>query len=133
MLVLDVLDDRVPAVLVVHLVAVPGRVDDVQPQSHAVLRDDMRDRLNLRRLPDRLVRLKPSLRVDQVRREDGVDERRLAQSRLADDHDIKLESALEQLVLDLLRDGVETDIRRRTDLLYFNGGHCYELNEGGEK
>ena len=50
-----------------------------------------------------------------------------------DDHDIKLESALEQLVLDLLRDGVETDIRRRTNLLYFNGGHCYELNEGGEK
>ena len=27
-------------VLVVHLVAVPRRVDDVQPQSHAVLRDD---------------------------------------------------------------------------------------------
>lgn len=43
----------------------------------------MRDRLNLRRLPDRLVRLKPTLRVDQVRRKDGVDERRLAQSRLA--------------------------------------------------
>lgn len=36
-------------------------------------------------------------------------------------------------MLDLLRDGVETDIRRRTDFLYFNGGHCYELNEGDEK
>ena len=39
-LVLDVLDNRVPAVVVVHLVAVAGRVDDVQPQLDAVLDDD---------------------------------------------------------------------------------------------
>lgn len=40
-LVLDVLDDGVPAALVVDQVAVPGRVDDVEAQTHAVFLDDV--------------------------------------------------------------------------------------------
>lgn len=43
----------------------------------------MRNRVDLSRLPDGLVRVEASLRVDQMRREDSVDERRLAQARLA--------------------------------------------------
>lgn len=40
-LVLDVLDNRVPAAVVVDQVAVTGRVDNVEPQAHTVLLDDV--------------------------------------------------------------------------------------------
>lgn len=43
----------------------------------------MGNSLNLRCLPDGLVRSKATLRVNEVRRENGVDERRLAQTSLA--------------------------------------------------
>ena len=43
----------------------------------------MRDGVDLRRLSDRLVRLQAALRVNQVGREDGVDEGRLSEARLA--------------------------------------------------
>lgn len=43
----------------------------------------MRNSLNLGSLPDWLVGLQTTLRVDKVRRENGVDERRLAQAGLA--------------------------------------------------
>lgn len=82
-LVLDVLDDGVPAPVVVHQVAVPWRVDDVEPQPHAVLLDDVRDRVDLGRAADRLIGEHAALGVDQVRGEDGVDQRRLAETRLA--------------------------------------------------
>lgn len=65
-LVLDVLDNGVPAALVVDQVAVAGRVDDVEPQTHAVLLDGMRDSLDLRRLADGLVRQHAALAVHQV-------------------------------------------------------------------
>lgn len=55
-LVFDVLDDRIPAAgvnnyyvfgtlddipsIIIDLVAVPGSIDDVKPQAHAVLLDD---------------------------------------------------------------------------------------------
>ena len=42
----------------------------------------MRDGMNLRRLPDRLVRLQTPLRVDEVGGEDSVDECRLSQASL---------------------------------------------------
>jgi len=65
-LVLNVLDDWVPATLVVDLVAIPGRVDDVQSQPDTVFNDNMRNTLNLRRLPHRFVVLQATLRVDKV-------------------------------------------------------------------
>lgn len=82
-LILDVLDDRVPAAVVVDEVAVPGGVDDVEAQPDAVLLDDVGNTLNLRGGSDGLVRLQATLGVDEVRGEDGVDESRLAQSSLA--------------------------------------------------
>lgn len=42
----------------------------------------MRYRVNLSRLSDWLISLQPSLRVNQVRREDSVDQRRLSQTGL---------------------------------------------------
>jgi hypothetical protein len=42
----------------------------------------MRNRLNLRRLPHRLIRLETTLGVDKVGSEDGVDEGRLAETGL---------------------------------------------------
>lgn len=40
-----------------------------------------------------------------------------------DNHDIELETALEELVLNLLGDGVETNVGLGTNLLDFWGGH----------
>jgi len=63
-----------------------------------------------------------------VRGEDGVDEGRLAQTGLADADDIELEAALEELLLDLVGDAVETDVALGEDgrgLLRGCGcGHC---------
>lgn len=82
-LVLDVLDDRVPAALVVHQVAVAGGVNDIEPEPHAVLLDVVGYRVDLGRGADGLVGLQAALRVDQVRREDGVGQSRLSETGLA--------------------------------------------------
>ena len=42
----------------------------------------VRDGVNLSRLPDGLIRIEPALRVNEVRREDSVDERRLSKTGL---------------------------------------------------
>ena len=42
----------------------------------------MRDGVNLGRLPDGLICVEASLRVDEVRRKYGVDKRRLSETRL---------------------------------------------------
>ncbi len=49
MLVLNVLDDGIPAAIVVDQVAVAGRVDDVEPEPDAVLLDDVGNRVDLGR------------------------------------------------------------------------------------
>ena len=54
MLVLDVLDNGIPATVVVNEVAVTGSVNNVQAQSHAILLNDVGDSLDLAGLPDRL-------------------------------------------------------------------------------
>lgn len=82
-LILDVLDDGVPATVVVDQVAVAGGVDDVEPQTDAVLLNDVRNALDLGCGADGLVGLQATLGVDEVRGEDGVDEGRLAESGLA--------------------------------------------------
>jgi hypothetical protein len=96
----------------------------------------MRDGLDFRGLPHRFIRPEPPLRLDQVRSKNGVHERGFPKSRLpcqknlalkhtedtegrksiffktrlTDDNNIELETPLEQLVLDLLCDRVETDV-----------------------
>ena len=42
----------------------------------------MRDGVDLRRLPNGLIRLETALRVDEVGREDSVDKRRLSETSL---------------------------------------------------
>lgn len=82
-LVLDVLDDRVPAALVVDQVTVAGGVDDVEAQTHAVLLDGVGHGLDLGGLADGLVGLHAALAVDEVRGEDGVDQGGLAETGLS--------------------------------------------------
>lgn len=81
-LVLDVLDDWVPASIVVYLVAVTRGIDNVQAESHAVLFDNVRDGLNLGRGADRLIWGEATLRIDEVGCEDGVDESGLSETGL---------------------------------------------------
>jgi hypothetical protein len=64
-----------------------------------------------------------------VRGEDGVDEGRLAQTGLTDTDDIELEAALQELLLNLVGDAVETDVAlgedgRRLLRGCGCGGHC---------
>lgn len=82
-LVLDVLDNWVPAALVVDQVAVTGGVDNVEAETDAVLFDDVRDGLDFGGAADWLIWLQTALAVHEVRGEDGVDEGGFAQSRLA--------------------------------------------------
>lgn len=82
-LILDVLDDGVPAAVVVDKVTVAWGVDDVQSQAHAVLLDNVGDGVDLGGLADGLVGSQTTLAVDEVGGEDGVDEGRLAQAGLS--------------------------------------------------
>ena len=82
-LILDVLDDGVPAAVVVHQVAIARGVDDVQSQADAILLDDVGNSLNLGGLANRLIGLQSALGVNQVRSEDGVDQSRLSKTSLA--------------------------------------------------
>ena len=82
-LVLNVLDDGVPAAVVVDKVAVARGVDDVQSQAHTVLLDNVGDWVDLGGLADGLVGSQTTLAVDKVGGEDGVDESRLAQASLS--------------------------------------------------
>lgn len=82
-LILDVLDDWVPATVVVDKVTIPGGVDDVQPQADAILLDDVGGGLDLGRGANGLIGLEATLGVDEVRGEDGVDQSRLSESGLA--------------------------------------------------
>lgn len=65
-LVFDVLDDRIPAAVVVDQIAIAGRIDNVEAQTHTVLLDDMCDGVDLGGLADGLVGGKTPLAVDEV-------------------------------------------------------------------
>ena len=60
----------------------------------------MRDGVNLRRLPDGLVRVETALRVDEVRREDSVDERRLSKTRLTYNHGKRTSKVIDMIKLE---------------------------------
>lgn len=44
-------------------------------------------------------------------------------TRRTDDDDVELETALQELVLDLLRDGIKTNVRGRAHFFNVCGGH----------
>jgi len=81
-LVLDVLDDGIPAALVVDEVAVTWRVNNVQSEPDAVFLNDMRDGLDLGCASNRLIRLQTAFAVHEVGCEDGVNEGGFAQTGL---------------------------------------------------
>ena len=82
-LVLDVLDDGVPAAVVVDEVAVARGVDDVEAEAHAILFDRVGDGVDLSGAADGLVGGEAAFAVDEVRGKDGVDEGGLAETGLA--------------------------------------------------
>ena len=83
MLVLDILDDRVPAPIIVDQIAIARGIDNVQAKSDTVLLDDMGNRVNLSSRSNDFFRLQSTLRLDEVGCEDSVDQGRLAQPCLA--------------------------------------------------
>lgn len=175
-LVLDVLDNRIPAAVVVHQVAISRGINNVQAQTHAVLLDDVGHGVDLGRLADGLVGGQATLAVDEVRGEDGVDECRLAEAGLScarttgsvlratldgglrrlrlwlsacgchgcarsritrhtDADNVELEATLEEFLLDLRGDAVETDVALGEHALGLlrDGRHCgSEMRVSGE-
>lgn len=109
-LILDVLDDRIPAPLIVHQVTISGSIDNIETQAHTVFLNEVRDGLNFGGRSNRLGWCKTTLAVNQMRGKDGVDQRGFPETSLANADDIELETALQQLLLDLLGDAVETDM-----------------------
>lgn len=83
MLVLDVLDDGVPAAVVVHKIAIAGSVNNVQTQPDAILLNDVGDGLDFGGLSGRLGGREAALGLDEVGSEDGVDQGGLAETGLA--------------------------------------------------
>ena len=55
-LILDILDDGIPAAVVVNQITVAWGVDDVQSQTHSVLLDNVRDGVDLGGGADGLIR-----------------------------------------------------------------------------
>lgn len=101
----------------------PKRLDGVEYQSMQGRKLAMRNSLNLCRLTHRLIMLQPAFRVNEVRREDSIDQGALAETSLSDDHDVELKASFEQLVLNLAGDGVETDVGSSSYFLNGWGGH----------
>lgn len=83
MLVLDILDNWIPAALIVDQIAIAGSVDNVEAQTDAIFLDDVGDSLDFGGGADWLVWLQTTLAVHKMRGEDGVDEGRFPQSGLA--------------------------------------------------
>lgn len=84
----------------------------------------MGDGLNFSRLADGFVVFQTALRIDKMGSEDGIDESAFSEPSLANHNDVELETPLEQLVLNLAGDGVETDIGRGTDFFDSSSSHC---------
>lgn len=82
-LVLDVLDDGVPAAVVVDQVTVARGINNVEPKAHAILLDDVRHRVDLGGGSNNLVGDKTTLGLDEMGSEDGVDEGGLSETSLA--------------------------------------------------
>ena len=82
MLVLDVLDNWVPASVVVDLVAVTWGINNVQAQTNSVFLDDVGDGLDFSGRSYWLIGGESSFGVNQVGRKDGVDQCRLSETGL---------------------------------------------------
>ena len=145
-LVLDILDDRVPAAIVVDQIAIAGGVDNVETETDTVFLDHLGRGLDLGGAADGLVGRYAALGVEKVRGEDGVDESGFAETGLAcedisrmgsfnfggdiefgwhtNTDDIELKTALQKLPLDLVGNAVETDVALGKDGLPC-GGHCH--------
>lgn len=153
-LVLDILDDGVPAPVVVDQISIARSVNNVESKADAILLDDVRNGLDFGGLADDLFGVKSTLGLDKVGGKDGVDQGRLSETSLAfegvaqdalveatrrhiataegkrnnrqltDTDDIELETALEELALDLGGDAVETDVALGVDGGRRHGRHC---------
>jgi hypothetical protein len=81
-LVLDILDDRVPAAIVVDQVAIARGVNNVELEADTILLNDMRNGVNLGSRSNGLVGEHTTLCIDQVGGKNGIDQGRLAQTGL---------------------------------------------------
>ena len=82
-LILDILDDWVPAAVIVDEIAIARGVDDVEAEPNAVLLDDMRDWVDLGGAADIFGGCQTTLGVNEMGCEDGVDESRLSEASLS--------------------------------------------------
>ena len=99
---IDVVDDGRPAVGVVYGLAEAGRVDDGEAQVDALLGEQGCGGVHGERLLAALEGARKVAGRVELGEEERVDERRLAQARLADHHQVELEAAFDCLAVHLV-------------------------------
>lgn len=99
-----------PTILAIDSVTESGSVHDGQPQPDAFFLDVHRLALHPGRLLDALVCIGHGASTVKVAQEQAVDHGRLAESRLADDHQCELKAALHRLSVNLLGQSGEADV-----------------------
>lgn len=109
-LLVDVLRTHPPTVLAVDRVPKAGRVHDRQSQLDPLLLDVQRLFVDLGRLLDALLGVRHRPRPVQIRQEQAVDQRGLAEPALAAHHQRELEAALHRLSVHLFGQGGEADV-----------------------
>jgi hypothetical protein len=73
-LILDILDDGIPAAVIVDQIAIAWGVDNVEAQTHTVLLDDVGDGVDLGGAATGVGGSEATFTVDEMGGEDGVDE-----------------------------------------------------------
>lgn len=101
-LLVDVVGHNAPAILGIHSIAKARRIDDVQSQPYAFFLNVQRLLLDARGLLEALLDRCHLPILIKIGEEEAVDERRLSQSRFADDHQRELEAALHRLSVYLI-------------------------------
>jgi hypothetical protein len=101
-LLVDVVDDNAPAIIGVQPIAKARRIDDVQSEPYAFFLDVQSLLLDARGLLAALLDRCHLTVLIKIGEEQAVDERRLSQARLADDHQRELEAALHRLSVYLI-------------------------------
>lgn len=105
---------------------------EIAQRSKAAIQLTVGDRVNLGSLPGGLVCLEATFGIDEVACKESVDQGALSETGLTDDHDIELETALEELSFDLLGDAVEAHVGLQRCVLLVDGGH-FEDGMGNRK
>lgn len=109
-LLIDVVGHNAPAIFRIHPIAKSRRIDDVQSQSYAFFLNVQRLLLDARGLFAALLDRCHLTILIKIGEKEAVDERRLAQARLTNDHQRELEATFHRFSVYLIGQWCESNI-----------------------